>query len=363
MNYIQNQIDLRKIDLRKDVRIVVPFTILMIFIFAFPFFYSTTVFYYDWPNHIWLVNYFLNFTIENGFMPNFLYQTGMTGDALPLYYGFVFYGISSLVALFFGAKNAIILVCLTIVVVSIFLWFYFLRFAGCSKLLAMVVAVAVSITVYQQTNLFTRNALTEFFAFQCLVSAVASLGLFFLNKTFLYKILYIIAFSSFVIMCGGTHPPTTLLLGFTLMLFLPALVLILRTPDFQLKLETHFYIFALVVVLTSIVTLIFNYPYLKTIGTLKIENLPLVFIPSCEHSSSIYYCEFDKLFYRLMPIPIDPRVILQKFSDISTPNLTAPVASHLLILYAVIFSWRRHKKFQFILITLNICIVFFYLTA
>lgn len=64
-----------------------------------------------------------------------------------------------------------------------------------------------------------------------------------------------------------------------------------------------------------------------------------------------------------MPIPIDPRVILQKFSDISTPNLTAPVASHLLILYAVIFSWRRHKKFQFILITLNICIVFFYLTA
>lgn len=99
MNYIQNQIDLRK-----DVRIVVPFTILMIFIFAFPFFYSTTVFYYDWPNHIWLVNYFSNFTIENGFMPNFLYQTGMTGDALPLYYGFVFYGISSLVALFLALK-------------------------------------------------------------------------------------------------------------------------------------------------------------------------------------------------------------------------------------------------------------------
>ncbi len=147
-----------------------------LFITCFPLawlaFFNKT-FYFDWNIHLWMIAYTGEYLRRHLSFPLTFNTSEVIGIPFPLFYGTLFYPVAGIVSAVAGAAIA-----LRVVVVALF-WLQCTQIAKLvgavypGRYVAWSVAAVVSFAVYPLTNLYNRNAITEFVAVSLLVSACA----------------------------------------------------------------------------------------------------------------------------------------------------------------------------------------------
>lgn len=147
--------------------------LLAVLIVTLPLFFIKS-FYVDWLNHVWMVSYYGHHFRHHFTFPAFLdVQDIETG--YPRFYGFLFYSLMGLIEAIVGADLAIRLGVIALLLATAGLWYRLGSNASQNKLAGTLLGVAPVLSVYGLTNLYSRSALTEFFA---VGFAYLSLGFF-----------------------------------------------------------------------------------------------------------------------------------------------------------------------------------------
>src|SRR5687768_5624679 len=141
---------------------------------ALPLFFSP-VFHYDWINHLWFANYVAHHWVASGALPMFVNVPSGIGNPIFVFYGPGLYATVAPLVLLFGPDWG-----MRVAVLAAFLIpnLALARLASrCfeSRGVAGAVTVVLSTSLYQLTNIYTRSATTEFFAYQFLFFALVLL--------------------------------------------------------------------------------------------------------------------------------------------------------------------------------------------
>lgn len=168
-----------------------------------------SVFEFDWFNHLWMIEYFGEYIRRHGFPPEALATENLMGMVVPIFYAGKFYAFTGVVSSFLGSAITF----RTIAFCSLLVQFWHVeratRYAYGKTAVSITVATAVTWAIYPLTNLYNRNALTEFIAVLFLTSAVCCFFVLLLRNSRGEKSYYdAVAMGFFYAIAAVTHPLT-----------------------------------------------------------------------------------------------------------------------------------------------------------
>src|SRR5262249_8039191 len=124
------------------------------------------IFQLDWANHVWYAAYVSHALSTQWTVPTFVNAPGFVGNPVLTFYGAPLYvALAPFVALFGAERGMRVAAAVALAVPALTLARLFLSL-GTSRLAAGCLTICLSVSVYQLTNLYTRSAMTEFFAYQ-----------------------------------------------------------------------------------------------------------------------------------------------------------------------------------------------------
>jgi hypothetical protein len=291
---------------------------------AFPLFFSP-VFHYDWINHLWFANYVAHHWVASGVLPMFVNVPSGIGNPILVFYGSGLYATVAPLVLLFGPDWG-----MRVAVLAAFLIpnLALARFASrCfeSRSVAGAVTVVLSTSLYQLTNIYTRSATTEFFAYQFLLFALVLLMDGLLDTEGRARSTKWILGLASASIGALSHPPTVYLA--VIFLGIPALIFVVlqrRALVPHVRRPVGAFAVLFVVGLPVTVWAWFAASYSSAVAI--------------QRDSSFYFFarSIDHWLARLLPWPMDFRVEIQGFNFVSTPFLSAPVSLGALVLLTIL---------------------------
>lgn len=130
-------------------------------------------FYVDWVNHVWILEYYTQYLREHWTFPETINVEQSFGNPMPLFYGILFYSLLAFLSLVTGADMALRLCFGFLLIVPVFTFFMLYRALIKNTVLVIYLSILTNFSIYQLTNLYSRAALTEFFAYQLMIIGVS----------------------------------------------------------------------------------------------------------------------------------------------------------------------------------------------
>jgi hypothetical protein len=289
-------------------------------------------FYIDWINHVWEISYFEHELRFHLTFPTFLHGAQAAGNPSPTFYGYLFYPLLAVFSLAFGADGALRISCAVLIAGTTVAYYLYFKTFTRLRILALPLAVTATSSVYQLTNLYSRSAITEFFAHEMILFALPMmlLGLRGGRTSFAC-----ISLGS-AMLCGamGVHPITFYL---TTMFVGPIIAVHVLTSVWH---NRKLLVAILVNLLLSILVLA---PWLTCVlnfqGGLAISH---------ERHLSYFPATIDSWFSKIMPFSLDVRVLSDGIFLTSTPFLEAPLnLAAALLLVLVVARPAEGRRFSF----------------
>lgn len=295
--------------------------------FCAPLFF-VPLFATDWVNHLWLAKYVAANVGPLG-VPTFVNVANSIGNPVLSFYGAGLYGVTAPLVAIFGASVGIRLAALASVFIPNFL-LYRLLSRQCGSWLAAFVTVILTASIYQQTNLYNRSALTEFFAYQLLL-----LGLVLLLDCLINDRSRVEAIAGFSLgICSAAtaalaHPITAY--SSTVILGLPFLTTVLMLRGrIALLFYGRWWLLNFLVIPSMALGAWGIIIATQSAGLdhqrLGIDSLKY-FLDSIDHWSE-----------RFLPWSFDQRVAAEGSAQVSTPFLTAPLNLSAILLLGALIS-------------------------
>jgi hypothetical protein len=287
--------------------------------------FGTQTFYFDWFTHTAFVNFFGR-AIRAASLPLMFSFENMTGQFFPSLYGTLFYPTLGIVAGFVPGDFAIRLAAFVLISYqAAMLTILFLSF-GARRSAFLLAAIAVW-SSYAFVNLYTRSAITEFFATTMYSIALLHVIAFLIESkqrdaNASRQGFLAIFWLTFVV---GTHPITAVL-GITfLLLTWPYLIWVAGASVRELR-----RCFDGRIIVGLLLSLICVGPWIYIAARYGREM-------NVTFSSLAYYPSIDTLFARLSLLPTDPRIYDMEAKDVSTPFLFAQINVGLLLVTAIFY--------------------------
>ena len=137
------------------------------------------IFSLDWVNHGWFAAYVTHVLTAEWAVPMFVSTHEMIGNPVLVFYGTALYVALSPFVWLFGPDVGMRLAVVVALVVPSFAMARFFLALGVDRLTTACLTICLSSSVYQLTNIYTRGAVTEFFAYQLiLLGTVVLLSVF-----------------------------------------------------------------------------------------------------------------------------------------------------------------------------------------
>lgn len=299
-------------------------------------------FYVDYVNHTWEVEYYANYLKNNQRFPIVMNTTDVVGIAYPQFYGYLFYQGMGFLALITGsARTAYVLSSVTAYTLIFLLYseifIHILRKSGITEscLYANLIAFLIICNPYILTNLYSRNAMTEYYAVLCMYLAAGSWILsLFKERVALKAALWSLASLSITCMLG-THPITAEWGGVICI----CMVLVSLPAVFKQVYGKRYLLAAAFGETVLIVVAVSPWLYATVCSMSRLainEGAGLV-------ADIAPYLESNYLT-RIMLFPMDARSLIDGLRDVSTPYLYLQINMPLIILYAVSWIWIIGSK-------------------
>jgi hypothetical protein len=202
---------------------------------------------------------------------------------------------------------------------------------GASETLSSGVACLMIWTIYPFTNLYSRGALTEFFAVSSLTLALCCLFDLFNAKDRREEILRAFQLGFCAMLFVGTHPITALY-GITFLVF--AFGLLSIEAGWKEARRN-----AVLLIIPALLALIVISPWVYAVLQFSSDTL----LASTWGGGMRFEHTFDWIATRFFPIPFDVRMLHDGPATIPTPYLDAQANVPLLIL-AIVATWRDGKS-------------------
>ena len=284
----------------------------------------------DWVNHGWFAAYVTHVLTAEWAVPMFVSTPALIGNPVLAFYGTALYVALSPFVWLFGPDVGMRLAVVAALVVPAFAMARFFLALGVDRLTTACLTICLSSSVYQLTNIYTRGAVTEFFAYQLiLLGTVVLLSVFAGEGPRRAASKLVLGFASLAL--GAlAHPPTFATAG--LFLGLPAAVLGIGLV-FPAAASIRRQPLAWALVATTLVPLTL---WLQIVIAQRAE------LGVTQQSSDLLYFPFsiDHWIARFWPFSIDLRVLTEGYNLVSTPFLSAPVNSMALLLAALAILGR-----------------------
>jgi len=290
------------------------------------------VFFVDWVNHLWLANYSAHMLASEGRLPSFVNTAGQIGNPFLAYYGSGVFGLAAPLVLVFGVHLGMrIAILVTILAPALAISGLVRRTTG-SDAMAAGLTLILGGSVYQLTNLYSRSALTEFFAYQLLLFA-AVITVDALTGPARQTTLKLALAMLLAALTVQGHPLTAY--GAALFLAIPVLVLIGALRPAANGIRIRWAILLAVAFLCAVPLAGWLALILPSADGTRLAIQRLAYYP---HS-------IDSLYSRLVPWSTDLRVDTYGVTNVSTPYLSAPLNlaafAAAAILTAAVLSHRR----------------------
>jgi hypothetical protein len=295
------------------------------------------VFYTDWNNHLWVMEYFGE-CIRRLTIPDVINTRQLVGMVDQLFYAQKFYVFSGLFSAFLGSAISIRGLVFTVLFMQFLHVYRAAQKAGSHRTTAICIAVMVTWAIYPLTNLYNRNALTEFFSIIFLTCSAASfLGVILATKQEASKY-DVISTGLFFVLAALTHPLTALF-GGAFLFILGLLALIFCAKDRKVWLLIFFS-------RTALMSLLTLSPWIYLLHQFKDK---LLFSSASSNAGNFrggwfYPGSIDNIWSRLSPLPLDLRAIQKGVQDVSTPYLDAQIIVPAVLLIVVFICIGLGKK-------------------
>jgi hypothetical protein len=294
----------------------------ILFLQIFPLLWNRP-FAIDWINHVWTLSYYTHYLKDHGSFPASVNVIQAFGNPMPNFYGVFFYPLLSLVAIITGPDLAMRIICGVLLIAPMCSFALLFKHLTKDVPLSILLSVIVNSSIYALTNLYSRSALTEFFAFQLLILSISLVAYGLTQKSKIGNAAISIGFACTALSLGS-HPITF----YTFMLFAGPLLFFMRhsiqkvSNTSQLHQAIFWMMFAILTLLPWILLTI------KYYSDLQITAGSLYYFPA----------SIDSLLGKLGFFYFDPRVrAAGSLNSVSTPFLDAPLPLTLFLLLAVIF--------------------------
>ncbi|MDE7310482.1 MAG: hypothetical protein K2N87_02495 [Eubacterium sp.] len=294
-------------------------------------------FYVDYVNHTWEIDYYADFFKNNGRFPIVIHTSDTVGIAYPQFYGYLFYqGMGFLTFIVGNSRIAYVLSSMTIFTLIFFLFSeIFIHILRKTEICAMYrYAIMLSFLIicnpYILTNLYSRNAMTEYYAVLCMYLAAGSWILsFFKEDTVIKLALWSLAALSVTFMLG-THPITAEWGGVICICMVVVTIpfVIKQVKDKKCLLAAAFGEAVLIIMAVSP----WLYVTVCNLSQLAINEGTGIVADIAPYLDSNYLT-------RLMVFPMDARSLTDGIRDVSTPYLDLQINMPLAILYAASWIW------------------------
>jgi hypothetical protein len=283
---------------------------------ALPLLYAP-VFAFDWINHLWFANYVAHHWAASGVLPMFANVTSGIGNPIFIFYGSGLYGTLAPVVLLFGPDLGMRVAVFAAFLIPNLALAHVARRCLETPWTAGCVTIVLSTSLYQLTNIYSRGATTEFFAYQFLLFGVVLLMDALLDAEGWGKSIKTVLGLASAAIGALSHPPTAYLA--VLFLGIPALAFaVLQRAALRTYVRSPAPAFAVFVVLVV---------PLATWAGLAASFGSALELNRSEVNSQLHFfpSSIDHWLARLLPWPMDFRVEITGFDLVSTPYLSAPV--------------------------------------
>ena len=304
----------------------------------------------DWRNHLWIVAYFTESLKHNFSFPLVLNTQEIVGMPYPLYYGSAFYKITALPSLVFGAGLGFRFVVASLFLLQFTLVRRLILFVSKNSFLSNTVAVLWIWSVYPLTNLYSRGAMTEFFAVSCLTCGLCILVLLILDGEEIWKSPWPITMGLFYLLVVGSHPITALFGGtFTFLIFLS----LIGSCSHKKRVFLTCSLSVIPIVLYLLPWLYVTHKFYPILNMAKKTVIVDVFPGS-----------LGMLWLRFLPFAYDPRLFTEGLKA-SAPFLDTQMNVFILLMVGFIFFTGKKKtsRSPFVIVSIFIFIVVFFLTG
>lgn len=287
----------------------------------------------DWYNHIWIIGYFSNFLMSNGYFPLTMNTAEFVLMPHTLFYGFLFYPMMSVISLLTGPNLSVRLLCVLL---------FFFQYYYCNRLIreicgnvkiAAILSILLTWSIYPLTNIYHRSAVTEFVA---TTFAFMAFSLLFIIMIDGYrgkrKILDIYVFLVLVLCILGTHPITFVFTGLFFLYLCGVFILYIR-----ILLSNKINIIIFVVFTISVLLVASPWIYVVTQNDATIKSFDRVIL---------YPKSIDTLKNRFFPVlnPIDVRVEQSGISSVPTPYLDTQCNILIIILIVLFIAFQCFER-------------------
>jgi len=295
------------------------------------------VFYFDWFNHLWIAQYVADRLGSEHAFPAFVSVDNGIGNPIFLFYGSSLYALTSPFVYALGANVGVRLAVFLAFLLPNLAILRLIRHALGDRGTSVAATIVLSTSLYNLTNIYTRGAVTEFFAYQLLIFSIA---IFFDAQAFPQRdrparLLVGITAAGLGLLA---HPPTAYLC--VIFLSIPfAAYTILSRRSFRLdrRAATAVSVGFLVAVIPLSLWLRFVLADASSTGFGSSDLSSFTFFPF----------SIDHWLARILPWPTDFRVEIEGFGLVSTPFLSAPInAAGLLLLAGLIVTKIRTCAFD-----------------
>lgn len=314
-------------------------------------------YYSDWYNHYWLIGYFCEFIKSNLFPPMTINVNEAILSAEPIFYGYLFYPFIGLLSTVIGPNLALrFMVFFLYFVQYYFCWKLVFKLSK-NKIIANIVSIIITWSIYPLTNLYNRSAVTEFAAILLAFISLCLLLLILFDKIEKRKNKYYMYFSLAFVFCIGSHPITalyfTIFLLLTLVVFIPNFIILIKN-----KKNIIWIFMSMIFIFLSISPWIYAVVFNKDLAISNIQN------------TYLFPGTIDSFFNRfsLLLQAVDKRVEDVGLKPTSTPYLDTQVNVCIILFIAgiLIFNFfykRNNKKTIRMYISFILAFIFFLLIS
>jgi hypothetical protein len=299
-----------------------------------------SIFFFDWINHLWSIEYFGEYLKSHHRFPAVFNTDPVVGIPVPIFYAYIFYAITGALAALVGSAWV-----LRVIVPALF----FMQFVVAYRVLArrsgpeiaFASAAIVTWAIYPLTNLYNRSAITEFVAVVFLTCCVAALvSLVFEVDQGRHPLRRSLGPGLFYALAAVTHPLTAIFGA--LLIALIGLVALIVSRSLWLALYA-----AANVLMVGLILSPWLYANSVFAGAMQVSEAQ--FNRHAFQVMGFFPDSLDSLWSRLSPVPLDKRSLIQGAINVSTPYLDAQIMVPLcLVLSALVLAtlWRGRKRFD-----------------